>query len=91
MMREELNTAYTHQIEAYARPFRMEPSVGMSSIETLHYVHQIRPGLVVMGASSATSDLNAARMRFIVDNAVCAVAERAPCPVLVVNRLCTTC
>ena len=44
-----------------------------------------------MGASSAASDPNAARMRSIVGNTVRAVAKKAPCPVLIVNRPCTTC
>ena len=91
MVREELNTAYAYQIEACTRPFRMELSVGMPSTEILRYARQIKPDLIVMGASSAASDPNAARMRSIVGNTVRAVAKKAPCPVLIVNRPCTTC
>ena len=86
MVREELNTAYAYQIEACTRPFRMELSVGMPSTEILRYARQIKPDLIVMGASSAASDPNAARMRSIVGNTVRAVAKKAPCPVLIVNR-----
>ena len=53
MVREELNTAYAYQIEACTRPFRMELSVGMPSTEILRYARQIKPDLIVMGASSA--------------------------------------
>ena len=70
MVREELNTAYAYQIEACTRPFRMELSVGMPSTEILRYARQIKPDLIVMGASSAASDPNAARMRSIVGNTV---------------------
>ena len=91
MVREELNTAYAYQIEACTRPFRMELSVGMPSTEILRYARQIKPDLIVMGESSAASDPNAARMRSIVGNTVRAVAKKAPCPVLIVNRPCTTC
>ena len=90
MVREELNTAYAYQIEACTRPFRMELSVGMPSTEILRYARQIKPDLIVMGASSAASDPNAARMRSIVGNTVRAVAKKAPCPVLIVNRPCIT-
>ena len=77
MVREELNTAYAYQIEACTRPFRMELSVGMPSTEILRYARQIKPDLIVMGASSAASDPNAARMRSIVGNTVRAVAKKA--------------
>ncbi|MFR3458675.1 MAG: hypothetical protein ACLTTU_10420, partial [Bilophila wadsworthia] len=53
MVREELNTAYAYQIEACTRPFRMELSVGMPSTEILRDARQIKPDLIVMGASSA--------------------------------------
>ena len=86
---EQPDDAY--QIEACTRPFRMELSVGMPSTEILRYARQIKPDLIVMGASSAASDPNAARMRSIVGNTVRAVAKKAPCPVLIVNRPCTTC
>ena len=80
MVREELNTAYAYQIEACTRPFRMELSVGMPSTEILRYARQIKPDLIVMGASSAASDPNAARMRSIVGNTVRAVAKEGPLP-----------
>ena len=91
MVREELNTAYAYQIEACTRPFRMELSVGVPSTEILRYARKVKPDLIVMGASSVASDPNAARLRSIVGNTVRAVARKSPCPVLIVNRPCTTC
>lgn len=90
-VREELNTTYAYQIEACTQPFRMELSVGVPSTEILRLARTLRPDLIVMGASSAASDPNAARMRSIVGNTVRAVAKKAQCPVLIVNRPCTTC
>lgn len=88
---EELRTAYDYQIEACTRPFKIELGIGVPSTEILRYARKMKPDLIVMGASSSASDPNAARMRSIVGNTVRAVAKKAPCPVLIINRPCVTC
>ena len=82
MVREELNTAYAYQIEACTRPFRMELSVGMPSTEILRYARQIKPDLIVMGASSAASASTATTSSALTPDAACRTRSAASMPVL---------
>ena len=90
-VKEELHTTYEAQLKACTVPFSLELAVGKPSTEILRIARRIKADLIVMGASSSATDPNAARLRTIVGNTVRAVARKARCPVLIVNRPCTTC
>jgi len=88
---EELRTTYEEQIKACTVPFDLKITVGTPSTEILREARKLKTDLIVMGAASAATDPNAARLRTIVGNTVRNVARKARCPVLIVNRPCTTC
>ena len=90
-VKEELLTTYEAQVKACTVPFNLDLSVGKPSTEILREARKIKADLIVMGASSSATDPNAARLRTIVGNTVRDVARKARCPVLIVNRPCTTC
>lgn len=90
---EELNSVYSGLLEGMADDSVVRQlAVGVPSTEILRFARQEDVDLIVMGAHNREDDDSAsARVRAVIGNTMREVARRARCPVLIVNRPCTTC
>ena len=67
-------------------------AVGVPATEILRFARQEDTDLIVMGPHNREDDDSASsRVRAVIGNTMREVARRARCPVLIVNRPCTTC
>ena len=90
---EELDTVYAEQMEGMNREnIVKELAIGMPATEILRAARQEGVDLIVMGAHNREGDDSASsRIRSVIGNTMQKVARGARCPVLIVNRPCTTC
>lgn len=90
---EELINIYANQLkEAPKDSVVKQLAVGVPATEILRFARQEDVDLIVMGAHNRENDDSAsARVRTIIGNTMREVARRSRCPVLIVNRPCTTC
>lgn len=88
---EEVRTTYAEQLEEYGKETRVELAVGVPATEILRFARKEDMDLIVMGANTRDDDPESARTRTIVGRTMEKVARLAKCPVLIVNRPCTTC
>ncbi|ABB40505.1 UspA domain-containing protein [Oleidesulfovibrio alaskensis G20] len=88
---EELQSTYAEQMEGFEKNTSIELAVGVPHTEVLRFARQNDVDLIVMGANTREDDPGAARTRSIIGNTMQRVARVARCPVLIVNRPCTTC
>lgn len=90
---EELNTVYGDQLETMPDGSVVKQlAVGVPATEILRFARQEGVDLIVMGAHNREDDDSAAsRVRAVIGNTMEKVARQARCPVLIVNRPCTTC
>lgn len=90
---EELNNIYAGLMEGMPdNSVKMELAVGVPATEILRLARQEDVDMIVMGAHNREDDDSAsARVRAVIGNTMREVARRARCPVLIVNRPCTTC
>ena len=87
---EELSTTYSSQLAEY-EDTALELAVGVPATEILRFARKEGVDLIVMGANTRDDDPESARSRSIVGRTMEKVARLAKCPVLIVNRPCTTC
>ena len=87
---EELATTYSSQLAEY-EDTALELAVGVPATEILRFARKEGVDLIVMGANTRDDDPESARSRSIVGRTMEKVARLAKCPVLIVNRPCTTC
>lgn len=69
----------------------IEAAVGVPYREILRKARQEDVDLIIMGAHTRQEDVGAARYRNIVGSTMQRVAKYARCPVVIINRPCTTC
>ncbi|MCT4534104.1 universal stress protein [Halodesulfovibrio sp.] len=87
---EELSTTYANQLAEHENT-TLELAVGVPATEILRFARKESVDLIVMGANTRDDDPESARSRSIVGRTMEKVARLAKCPVLIVNRPCTTC
>jgi nucleotide-binding universal stress UspA family protein len=90
---EELDNIYAGLLEGMpAGNVVKQLAVGVPATEVLRFARQEDADLIVIGAHNREDDDSAsARVRSVIGNTMREVARRARCPVLIVNRPCTTC
>ncbi len=90
---EELDTVYAAQMEGMAKDSVIKQlAVGTPATEILRFARRENVDLIIMGAHNREDDDSAsARVRAVIGNTMRKVARAARCPVLIVNRPCTTC
>lgn len=90
---EELDTIYANLLEGMPDGSVVKQlALGVPATEILRFARQEDVDLIVMGAHNREDDDSAsARVRAVIGNTMREVARRARCPVLIVNRPCTTC
>ena len=90
---EELDNIYAGLMEGMpAGSVTTQLAVGVPATEILRLARQEDVDMIVMGAHNREDDDSAsARVRAVIGNTMREVARRARCPVLIVNRPCTTC
>ena len=89
---EELDSFYAKQLESIDKKNVVKHlAVGMPHTEILRFARQENVDLIVMGAHNREEDTASSRVRAIIGNTMQNVARAARCPVLIVNRPCTTC
>ena len=90
---EELKSIYADQLDSMPDGSVItQLAVGVPATEVLRFARQEDVSLIVMGAHNREDDDSASsRVRAVIGNTMREVARRARCPVLIVNRPCTTC
>jgi nucleotide-binding universal stress UspA family protein len=89
-VKEELKTTYAKQLEK-AKDVTIEARAGVPHNEIMRLARQEDVDLIVVGAHTRSEDPGASRYRAVAGNTMQKVAQRARCPVLIVNRPCETC
>jgi nucleotide-binding universal stress UspA family protein len=90
---EELNTIYADLLEGMPEGSVVKQlAVGVPATEILRFARKEDVDIIVMGAHNREDDdLASSRVRAVIGNTMREVARRSRCPVLIVNRPCTTC
>ncbi|MFV0423119.1 universal stress protein [Oleidesulfovibrio sp.] len=88
---DELKSTYAEQLEGFEKNTNIELAVGVPHTEVLRFARHNDVDLIVMGANARDDDPGAARTRSVIGSTMQRVARTARCPVLIVNRPCTTC
>jgi nucleotide-binding universal stress UspA family protein len=88
---EELKTTYANQLADYSDNVYIKTANGVPGTEVLRFARQEDVDLIVMGANTRDEETGSSRNRQIIGNTMQRVAKTARCPVLIVNRPCTTC
>lgn len=90
---EELNNIYADQMDGMPDGSVVKQlAVGVPATEILRFARQEDVDLIVMGPHNREGDDTASsRVRAVIGNTMREVARRSRCPVLIVNRPCTTC
>lgn len=87
---DELKNTYSKQLEKYPKA-KIVTTAGIPHTEILRIARKENVDFIVMGAHSRQEETGAMRYRQIVGSTMQKVARAARCPVLIVNRPCTTC
>ena len=91
-VQEELHTIYADQIKGLHKgTLATQLAVGVPHTEILRFARQEDVDIIVMGAHNSEEDNTSSRSRAVIGNTMRKVARAAKCPVLIVNRPCTTC
>ena len=90
---EELDSIYAGLMEGMPDGSVVKQlAVGVPATEILRFARQEDVDIIIMGPHNREDDDSAAsRVRAVIGNTMREVARRARCPVLIVNRPCTTC
>lgn len=90
---EELNNIYADQMDGMPDGSVVKQlAVGVPATEILRFARQEDVDIIVMGPHNREGDDTASsRVRAVIGNTMREVARRSRCPVLIVNRPCTTC
>ncbi|MFW6055187.1 MAG: universal stress protein, partial [Thermodesulfobacteriota bacterium] len=87
---EELQTTYEKQLAAYGN-CEFEIAVGVPAREILRRARKKDVDAIVLGAHTSDEDATGARYRAMAGNTLQKVSKAARCPVIIVNRPCSTC
>ena len=92
-VQEELDSIYGGLLEGMPEGSVVpQLAVGKPATEILRFARQEGVDLIVMGAHNREdNDSASSRVRAVIGNTMQQVARSARCPVLIVNRPCTTC
>ena len=88
---EELRHTYADQLAAGSDHVTLKALPGVPATEILRYARQEGVDLIIMGANTRDENVGSARSRSFIGNTMQKVAKSARCPVLIINRPCTTC
>jgi len=89
-VKEELKNTYGTLLEDSENSV-IETVVGAPAREILRKARQEDIDMIVMGAHTRQEDVGATRYRSVVGSTMQKVAKAARCPVVIINRPCTTC
>jgi nucleotide-binding universal stress UspA family protein len=89
-VKEEIKNTYD-KLLAEGSSAIIDAAVGVPYREILRKARQEDVDLIIMGAHTRQEDVGAARYRSIVGSTMQRVAKYARCPVVIINRPCTTC
>lgn len=88
---EELKNTYAEQLAGNGDNIVLKAVTGIPSTEILRYARQENVDLIIMGANTREENVGSARSRSFIGNTMQRVTKAARCPVLIINRPCTTC
>lgn len=86
----DIYAVYEDLIKKHGVP-KIEAAIGRPAAEILKSARDRGADLIVMGAHTRTDGPGSARFRGVSGSTLQQVTQKAPCPVLVVNRPCETC
>ena len=89
-VKEEMKNTYD-KLLADSENSEIAAAVGVPYREILRKARQENVDLIIMGAHTRQEDVGATRYRDIVGSTMQKVAKSARCPVVIINRPCTTC
>ena len=89
-VKEEMKNTY-ETLLADSPSAVIDAAVGVPSREILRKARQEDIDLIIMGSHTRQEDVGATRYRSIVGSTMQKVAKSARCPVVIINRPCTTC
>ena len=89
-VKEEMKNTYD-KLLADSENSQIDAAVGVPSREILRKARKENVDLIIMGAHTRQEDVGATRYRNIVGSTMQKVAKSARCPVVIINRPCTTC
>ncbi len=89
-VKEEIKTTYA-ELLADSENSVIETTVGAPHREILRLARRENVDMIIMGAHSRDEDVGATRHRAIAGSTMQRVAKAARCPVVIINRPCTTC
>ena len=89
-VKEEIKTTYA-ELLADSENIAIETIVGAPHREILRKARKENVDMIIMGAHSRAEDVGATRYRAIAGSTMQRVAKAARCPVVIINRPCTTC
>ena len=89
-VKEEMKNTYD-KLLADSENSEIAAAVGVPYREILRKARKENVDLIIMGAHTRQEDVGATRYRDIVGSTMQKVAKSARCPVVIINRPCTTC
>jgi nucleotide-binding universal stress UspA family protein len=89
-VKEEMKNTYD-KLLANSENSEIAAAVGVPYREILRKARKENVDLIIMGAHTRQEDIGASRYRNIVGSTMQKVAKSARCPVVIINRPCTTC
>ena len=89
-VKEEMKNTYD-KLLADSENSEIAAAVGVPYREILRKARKENVDLIIMGAHTRQEDVGATRYRNIVGSTMQKVAKSARCPVVIINRPCTTC
>ena len=89
-VKEEMKNTYD-KLLADSENSQIAAAVGVPYREILRKARKENVDLIIMGAHTRQEDVGATRYRNIVGSTMQKVAKSARCPVVIINRPCTTC
>jgi nucleotide-binding universal stress UspA family protein len=87
---EEMKNTYAKQLEQTDNVV-VEATHGVPHVQILRKARKEDVDLIIMGAHTREEDVGATRFKSVVGSTMQWVAKYAHCPVVIVNRPCTTC
>lgn len=89
-VKDEMRNTYATFLED-SENSELITTVGVPSREILRFARKNDVDMIIMGAHTRKEDIGAARYRTVVGSTMQKVAKSARCPVVIINRPCTTC
>ncbi len=89
-VKEELKNTYGTLLEESENSV-IDTTIGAPAREILRKARKEDMDMIIMGAHTRQEDVGASRYRAVVGSTMRKVAKAARCPVIIINRPCTTC